>query len=1303
MSDTPPARQCTMPTCEDEAIDPTEAGGLCPAHTPGVEAAGHSSENDSTQPEEDTQSEEKELAQCANKERGADDGLDDGAGYLDIFRRAQELGGREDWEFVTEDELQTALAEAGFEQLLQTGALARTTEDWQRADLADAEDEHDWRWFYTPAGLDPRPKQFRTFHQCLMAEAPECYEPYYFRVEKAGKAPATEYGSWKKEVNRLSFEEAIAHMEDGGNVGIAGKPDDPLVNFDIDDGEATEPEDFVETLRAKSRSRGESWHGWGFNPEGDIPNLPTDELGEIRTDWQYVVAPGSFVASASEEIPDDADDPGFYTVEHETSVPTVTYDDLPQAFRDWEANRDDELPPEDSEAGDDLVNNSSDSDDTTETRSEVFDVTAKMVASGEGGDTDTSNRWTALFHGSDTSANMSVSGEGRLQCWRHNVAHGGLQALATLSDKSPSGDRACRQIGTGHKHSNAGGCKYKNDWRLVWWAWEYGKNAGYIPESDPIPFTALLNLAVRDNIVSRDDLVERESESGGNYVGFPDAEAYNAALDHVQDTYDRDPGRERATPGSNGADTSPVSALPLAKLDALDAGEMERYARKRGLEWPSTEEARARLKNSLLNAIRAGQTTVIDAPTSMGKSFTAATIPWLNYADHTGETPVVHLHPTRDARDEAASATQDDGGTYARLLGRSEACFVAAGDHDPAPDGEDDPDQIVTIDGVAASHWLEIMCEGRGLSFSVAHAYLREHNDQELEHLPCCSENTDCPAVAQWKGVPYDDDGNVNHDIIHATHNFAHVPSLRRGTNIIMDERPDFAVGLTQDRVRRAVTAFLNEVGCEIRDFEHLLTVARDGLSYNEHAAPIADRWQSIRDAVNEMPDRDWFIEADGAHVLAPALTRALLNAEERANGRLIGKTRYEPPRFDVDGEGDGGAPAANWITVVLDEDNNLQTVRDVPSFGAARSVVGLDAHPAQPVWAVNTHPDIDVQQLLDTEERRLWRYFERGLEVVQVGDATRPLASGEYFNQQAVETLASHLRERYGEDFSTAITSHAVEADLAETLEEVGVSDPETMHYGEEKSRNDFDGEEVGFLEGCIDPGDDYVLNLLAELDLEAEPEMTQTDDGEQKRAHGRGFVGEDGQTAQEILASVREEHVAQAAGRYARNPEDPDDRATVYVHTDAMPSGFADVKVSGVEWVTSSAQQDIIETLQEVGQATAQELADEAGVTREHARETVQRLAEEDAVRVREHAGDHGAHLYRIIVEGESVSTGFVDIADATTNADVWDSCTCQLEITPPTTATRLTQSAMLAASNSETIEPETGQSQLDQIHSD
>lgn len=102
-------------------------------------------------------------------------------------------------------------------------------------------------------------------------------------------------------------------------------------------------------------------------------------------------------------------------------------------------------------------------------------------------------------------------------------------------------------------------------------------------------------------------------------------------------------------------------------------------------------------------------------------------------------------------------------------------------------------------------------------------------------------------------------------------------------------------------------------------------------------------------------------------------------------------------------------------------------------------------------------------------------------------------------------------------------------------------------------------------------------------------DPETVEDDDGETHRARGRGFVGPDAEAAEALLASVREQHVAQAAGRYARNADDPEDRAVVFVRTDATPPGFADLQVPGVEWLPTDRQRAIVAELRSRPSATA------------------------------------------------------------------------------------------------------------------
>jgi hypothetical protein len=738
---------------------------------------------------------------------------------------------------------------------------------------------------------------------------------------------------------------------------------------------------------------------------------------------------------------------------------------------------------------------------------------------------------------------------------------------------------------------------------------------------------------------------------------YPTGEDFWAAVDALRH-------RGAHIPEYEPEEGEPVSALPLARLMALDPSERKRAARKRGLDWPTTSEARDRLRNRIFQAMRHGEDVVIDAPTALGKTYTVATEPWLNHSDVTDESPVVHFSETREARDGAAASSRDvTGVTAATLKGRKERCPVARGDHDPADnDDEEEPDVVITMDGAPASAWFDAVCDGRGVPFSTAHAYLAERNDQGTE-LPCCEGDIECPAKSQWDGVPREDEtGETTVDVVHATHQFANVPSLVRNCNVVFDERPDFTLDISNDRIQRGVTAFLKAAGAPVRTWEAFVQLAQ----HSGTGTDAANERDATQEKLDYQPSREWYLENADAHTVAPALARAIwyaLRDDPDANGRRSTTVPHSPPRLDGTVHENSGWNRV-WVTAVLDEDNRVRTIRAAPDLSLARCVIGLDAHPSAPLWQRNTRPDITTEPLLDADERRLWRRFERGLTVVQVGDATRPLASGEYFDEDGTRAVLEHLHETYDDAFRTAITASSVESRTKQLLREVGVEDAETMHYGEEKSRNDFGDETVGLVNGSIDPGDDYVLDLLAECGLDAEPEIVETEAGEVRRAHGREFVGSDAETAREILASVRENHVAQAAGRYARNADDPTNTATVFVRTDATPDGFADLQVPGVEWVATETQRRVIEELRERREATARELADATGVSKRHVAKTLARLLDGRSVECRDGVGAYGADVYR----GDTARSGVVDLgSDEIANGAVWDTYTWAFSMLP------------------------------------
>jgi putative DNA primase/helicase len=148
--------------------------------------------------------------------------------------------------------------------------------------------------------MKPEVDEFCRFYDLLTEAAPDDYTPWLFRVRSGDKAPATQFGSWKDESARLDLDAAVEWMEEGGNIGIAGTADDELVNVDIDDEDETDIDDLKPTLIGRSRSR-TGVHAWYFAAE-EIPNIPTDTAGEVRTSWQYVVAPGSYVETDPEVL-----------------------------------------------------------------------------------------------------------------------------------------------------------------------------------------------------------------------------------------------------------------------------------------------------------------------------------------------------------------------------------------------------------------------------------------------------------------------------------------------------------------------------------------------------------------------------------------------------------------------------------------------------------------------------------------------------------------------------------------------------------------------------------------------------------------------------------------------------------------------------------------------------------------------------------------------------------------------------------------------------------------------------------------
>jgi hypothetical protein len=192
--------------------------------------------------------------------------------------------------------------------------------------------------------------------------------------------------------------------------------------------------------------------------------------------------------------------------------------------------------------------------------------------------------------------------------------------------------------------------------------------------------------------------------------------------------------------------------------------------------------------------------------------------------------------------------------------------------------------------------------------------------------------------------------------------------------------------------------------------------------------------------------------------------------------------------------------------------------------------------------------------------------------------------------------------------------------------LTDAGVTDPDLMYFGTLKSRNDFVDETVGLVVGCIDPGDDRILDLLALQGLDARPKL----DDEGKRDYGREFVGPDAEAAAEFLASVREDNLAQAVGRYARQPESGSSKATIFVWSAALPDHLTDDHVRGVISTVTGLKEKIEQYVRDEGQVTTRKVVENCDASKGYAYDVLQELAEQNVVSVFKGAGYNGADEY-------------------------------------------------------------------------
>lgn len=462
---------------------------------------------------------------------------DSGASYRELYLKAHERAGAER-ALVPHEDIVAAFSTAGFAPVVDD---LRYRDDWV---------------VWTPDGRDTP----------LYAYAPDLAGDTDRQRERVADLLA-EAGLGRERFvdvidgQKMSFDTGNARLPDdgglGGNYGVKGGRggDDAgrwLVDIDVDDyDDATASNAAVDRLRDETTAVA-SAHTTHDRPghlyvavDGDPREVvhdvlgrevdnPAPSFGEIRVDNQYVLGPGSAVVCGCDSCtdPDAPDHFGRYELAND-AAPVVW---SPDEFREF-LLADPAIRRQAAQAGQ--------ADDTDRSDKERDGESS----SPSGGTTSNANGWVALARDADDYVADAIR-EARSPDDRSKADSNLARALAPwlAYDRSAVAD-ALDDHGTG-KWDNRGsrGDSYHDS------VLDYALSRRTSVESyRPLPYWALVEAAVANDVVDRDELVNRDSETGevvngdqdgGTYTALPSG-TYDDALRAVRETYGVDHGRDR--------------------------------------------------------------------------------------------------------------------------------------------------------------------------------------------------------------------------------------------------------------------------------------------------------------------------------------------------------------------------------------------------------------------------------------------------------------------------------------------------------------------------------------------------------------------------------------------------------------------------------------------------------------------------------------------------------------------------------------------------------------------------------------
>jgi hypothetical protein len=375
-------------------------------------------------------------------------------------------------------------------------------------------------------------------------------------------------------------------------------------------------------------------------------------------------------------------------------------------------------------------------------------------------------------------------------------------------------------------------------------------------------------------------------------------------------------------------------------------------------------------------------------------------------------------------------------------------------------------------------------------------------------------------------------------------------------------------------------------------------------LSPKDITAYLQSKHLPFRDFVDLLENRDdtrrWRKALNRLRMLTPGLRDGSLPFNQSKGHTLSGLGVLTLLKGNDLGNGWEQACLGNDQVGLFNREKDEIYVFDPPTL--SDNIVALDGTPTKVMWELvlglydKKGRSLNVQQVLEEEERREYVHRLQGIRVVPTTYDEKPYSSGEHTKPKADSALVTAVRDRHSGDIGIVSSKEGINDLLVNSYKY-------EQHYGNIRGSSNLSNADAGVILGSPHYGDEYIKRWGALAGFAVDPQRD-----EKVRSYG--------EFGQKICDHMHSE-VTQALFRFSRQGGG----ATVYVNTGVLPDWIptvaepSDTKIH--KW--TNGRQKIVQTLKQKRRARTGEIAKDAGVSDQYVRDVMKKLSHINLVRIK------------------------------------------------------------------------------------